>query len=141
MRFAARVEGSAVCWYRYAVGNNRRSFDRAHPTRKRSGSESLCGRFAQDDILKFMNNPGLRLHYPRYNHSGIALAALPAPESYFNIKASYTYRIREEHHDHHQAVRRARTQPPRLAGYAFHLLIRRLLRSQAHGFSRLARDQ
>src|SRR5664279_1678984 len=30
---------------------------RARPTRKRSGSESLCGRFAQDDIIKFMNNP------------------------------------------------------------------------------------
>jgi len=27
MRCAARVEGSAVRWYRYAVGNNRRSFD------------------------------------------------------------------------------------------------------------------
>src|ERR1039458_8452984 len=37
---------------------------RARPTRKRSGSESLCGRFAQDDILKFMNNPGPGLHYP-----------------------------------------------------------------------------
>src|ERR1035437_387128 len=42
---------------------------RARPTRKRSGSESLCGRFAQDDILKFMNNPGSGPHYPRYNHS------------------------------------------------------------------------
>src|ERR1035437_9285929 len=30
---------------------------RARPTRKSRGSEILCGRFAQDDIFKFMNNP------------------------------------------------------------------------------------
>jgi hypothetical protein len=33
-----------------------------HP--KRSGSEILCGRFAQDDIFKFMNNPGKALLHP-----------------------------------------------------------------------------
>jgi len=31
---------------------------RARPTRKSSGSEILCGRGAQDDSFKFMNNPG-----------------------------------------------------------------------------------
>ncbi len=37
---------------------------RARPTRKTSGPESLCGRSAQDDILKFMNNPAEGPHYP-----------------------------------------------------------------------------
>src|SRR5664280_325846 len=30
---------------------------RARPTRKRGGSEILCGRSAQDDTSRFMNNP------------------------------------------------------------------------------------
>jgi hypothetical protein len=37
---------------------------RARPTRKTSGPESLCGRSAQDDILKFMNSPAEGPHYP-----------------------------------------------------------------------------
>src|SRR5664279_6307702 len=45
---------------------------RARPTRKRSGSESLCGRFAQDDILKFMNHPDEGPHYP-HTRDGLTL--------------------------------------------------------------------